>query len=56
MSFADETPLEDMLKYVREATKTATYQGIPIHVDPIGLEEAEKTLTSTIIVNLEGAP
>ena len=44
MSFADETPLEDVLKYIRQATATETYQGIPIYVDPKGLKEAEATL------------
>ena len=37
MSFNEETPLEDVLKYIKQATTTATYQGIPIYVDPIGL-------------------
>ena len=36
MSFNEETPLEDVLKYIKQATTTATYSGIPIYVDPIG--------------------
>ena len=44
MSFADETPLEDVLKYVKQATTTNNYSGIPIYVDPIGLQEAEKSM------------
>jgi hypothetical protein len=57
MSFAAETPLEDVLKYIKQATTTATYQGIPIYVDPIGLQEAEKTMTSTVgNMDLEGVP
>ena len=57
MSFAEDTPLEDVLKYVKQATTTATYQGIPIYVDPIGLQEAEKSMTSTVRnMDLEGVP
>ena len=57
MSFNEETPLEDVLKYIKQATTTATYQGIPIYVDPIGLSEADKTMTSTVRnMDLEGVP
>ena len=57
MSFAEETPLEDVLKYVQQATTSNTYSGIPIYVDPVGLQEAEKTLTSTVRnMDLEGVP
>ena len=41
MSFAEETPLEDVLKYIKQATTSKTYQGIPIYVDPKGLKEAD---------------
>ena len=57
MSFAAETPLEDILKYIRQATTSSTYQGIPIYVDPFGLQEADKTMTSTVRnMDLEGVP
>ena len=57
MSFNEETPLEDVLKYIKQATTTATYQGIPIYVDPLGLSEANKTMTSTVRnMDLEGFP
>jgi hypothetical protein len=57
MSFNEECPLEDVLKYVKQATTTATYPGIPIYVDPIGLQEADKTMTSTVRnMDLEGVP
>ena len=48
MNFRDETPLEDVLKYVKELTKGSIKSGVPIYVDPIGLQEAEKSMTSTI--------
>jgi len=56
MLFANETPLDDVLKYIKQASTTKTYAGIPIYVDPKGLKEAEKTLTSTVSIDLEGVP
>ncbi len=56
MSFATETPLDDVLKYIKQATTTPTFPGIPIYVDPIGLQEAERSLNSTVQIDLEGVP
>jgi Domain of unknown function (DUF4139)/N-terminal domain of unknown function (DUF4140) len=57
MSFANETPLEDVIKYVRASTKGPTFpDGIPIYVDPIGLQEAEKSLTSTVTIDVAQVP
>jgi len=56
MSFADETPLDDVLKYIRQATTTPTYAGIPIYVDPKGLEEAKATSTYVVKLDIEGIP
>ena len=57
MSFTEETPLEDVLKYIHQATTSSTYQGIPIYVDPVGLQEADKSMTSTVRnMDLEGVP
>jgi len=56
MSFANETPLDDILKYIKQATTTKTYSGLPIYVDPKGLKEAEKSLTSTATIDLDGPP
>ncbi len=56
MSFATETPLDDVLKYIKQATTTPTFSGIPIYVDPIGLQEAERSLNSTVQIDLEGVP
>jgi hypothetical protein len=56
MAFANETPLEDVLKYIKQATTTPTYRGIPIYVDPKGLNEAEVTLQSPVIMDLDGIP
>jgi hypothetical protein len=56
MSFANETPLEDVLKYIKSATQGPNDTGIPIYVDPVGLNEAEKTMTSPVALDLEGVP
>jgi hypothetical protein len=56
MSFADGTPLEDVLKYVHQASVTQSYSGIPIYVDIKALEEAGVNPQSTIIVDLDGVP
>ena len=55
--FAAETPLEDVIKYLKSATQSpGLEQGIPIYIDPVGLTEAEKTMASPITLNLEGVP
>jgi hypothetical protein len=56
MPFPEETPLADLLKYVTQATTTATALGIPIVVDAIGLDEVGATLQSTVSIDLEGVP
>ncbi len=56
MSFSNETPLEDVLKYIKSATQGPNDSGIPIYVDPVGLQEAEKTTTSPVTIDLEGVP
>ncbi|MBX6316481.1 MAG: hypothetical protein IRY99_26750 [Isosphaeraceae bacterium] len=55
MPFPNETPLSDVLKYIKTATASSELpEGIPIYVDPIGLAEAEKTEDSPVKMNLEG--
>jgi hypothetical protein len=56
MSFANPTPLEDVLKYVKSATQGPSDTGIPIYVDPQALEDSEKTITSEVTIDLEGVP
>lgn len=56
MSFANETPLDDVLKYIKQATTTPTYSGIPIYVDPDGLREAKATINSTVQIDQQGVP
>src|SRR4029077_15516697 len=47
---------DDVLKYIKQATTTSTFSGIPIYVDPLGLQEAERSLNSTVTIDLEGVP
>ena len=56
MSFADDTPLIEVLKYVKTATTTPSFSGIPIFVDPAALQEVDRSLTSPIKIDLEGVP
>ena len=56
MRFPNETPLEDVLKYIQSATAGPQGSGIPIYVDPIGLAMVEKTMTSPVKMDLEGVP
>ena len=56
MNFANETPLDEVLKYIKQATTTASHLGLQIYVDPVGLQEAERSLNSTVQIELEGVP
>jgi hypothetical protein len=57
MPFPNETPLEDVIKYIKSATVGPDFpEGIPVYLDPRGLQESEKTETSPIRLNLEGLP
>jgi len=56
MSFANETPFELVLKYIKAATTGPKDPGILIYVDPVALNEAGKTMTSPVTLDMEGAP
>jgi uncharacterized protein (TIGR02231 family) len=57
MSFKSDTPLEDIIKYIRGATSGQAFpDGIPIYVDPQGLQDADKTMASTVSIDLHGIP
>ncbi len=56
MSFPSETPFEDVLKYIKQATQGPNDSGIPVYIDPVGLAQAEKTMTSPIVLDLDGVP
>jgi RNA polymerase sigma factor (sigma-70 family) len=51
LPFPEGAPLQDVLKYIKSNTQSEAIElpsGIPIYVDPIGLEEAGKNLDSQI--------
>ncbi len=57
MSFNEETPLDDVVKYIKQASTSKTYSGIPIYIDPHGLKDADVTMASTVRhMDLEGIP
>jgi hypothetical protein len=57
MPFAMETPLVTVLKHVKAVTQSPELpNGIPIYVDPAGLQEAEQTLRSPITLSVDGIP
>ena len=58
MQFPNETPLEDVLKYIQASTidKANFPEGIPFYVNPAALQEAERTQTSPITIDLKGIP
>jgi len=59
MFFKLDTPLSDLLKYIKQATideKAGLPTGIPIYVDPAGLKDVEKTMAGSITINVEDVP
>ena len=55
MSFANETPIEDVLKYIKSATQGPNDIGIAIYVDPLALKELKiDPATATVTMDLEG--
>jgi RNA polymerase sigma factor (sigma-70 family) len=56
MEFLDPTPLSDVLKYVKQATVAPGYSGIPINVDPVGLQVAECSLKSPVTIDAKNTP
>ena len=56
MKFPNETPLEDLLKYMKTATADKEQTGVQFYLDPIGLSEADRTETSPIEIDLEAIP
>ncbi len=56
MRFPTQTPLEDVLKYIVQATRDADGKGIRYTVDPLGLQEAKVTMISPVSMELEDVP
>jgi hypothetical protein len=56
MHFPAATPLDEVLAYIRSANVDSDGKPIPVYVDPIGLQEAEKSMSSKVSLNFEGVP
>jgi hypothetical protein len=58
MSFANETPLADVLKYIQKcvSVKHGRLPTLPIYVDPVGLQKVSRSLDSVVVIDLDGAP
>jgi hypothetical protein len=56
MPFPNDTPLDDVLQHIKQQTRGPDGKGIPIYVDPIGLQEAERSLTSTVTIDVHDVP
>lgn len=56
LRFPDPTSIEDVLEYIHTATATPDDPGILIYLDPIGLQEAERSPQSTVSIDLPGVP
>jgi RNA polymerase sigma factor (sigma-70 family) len=57
MPFDHETPLSELLEYVRQATADENLvNGIPIYVDEFRLQESEQSPQSPVQMNIEGIP
>jgi hypothetical protein len=56
MKFPDPALLSDVFKYVKQATVAPGYSGIPINVDPVGLQVAECSLKSPVTIDAKNTP
>jgi RNA polymerase sigma factor (sigma-70 family) len=56
LHFPTETPLSELLTRIKQASKAGDGKAIPIYIDPTGLQEAEKTTDSPVIIDLEDVP
>ncbi len=57
MPFAQETALEEVLNYIKSKTITLQFpEGLPIYIDPVGLTEAEKTMSTPVTCSVNGPP
>jgi hypothetical protein len=54
--FPADTPLEKVLAYIHRATADVNFPGIPIYVDPIGLENAERSMVATVRIDVDAIP
>ncbi|WP_165227531.1 mucoidy inhibitor MuiA family protein [Aquisphaera insulae] len=57
LNFPNETPFEEVMQYLKQATTTKDFpDGLPTYIDPVGLQEADKTMTTPVSLNLTNVP
>ncbi|MGO9471601.1 MAG: hypothetical protein ACLQVF_46555 [Isosphaeraceae bacterium] len=56
MHFRDEATLEDVVKHVQAAITGPDGKVIPIYLDPIGLQEADKSPQAVVSLDIDGVP
>ncbi len=57
MEFPKATQLDEVLPYIkRSAQKGPNPPGIPIYIDPLGLQEVQRSLNSTVAIRVKGSP
>jgi hypothetical protein len=58
MVFPNEIPLDDVLESIQRAARDGPndHSDLPIYVDPLGLHETKRTLTSAVTLNVEDTP
>jgi len=56
LHFPEDTPLGDVLGFIAATARCADGSRLPIYVDPVGLQEAEKTMQSPVRIDMEGVP
>ncbi len=56
MRFPDGIPLAEALAYIKQATSTPTYPGIPIEIERLAPDEADVSLEMLVRIDVEGVP
>ncbi len=56
MHFRDEATLEDVVKHIQAAITGPDGKVIPIYLDPIGMQEAEKSPQAVVSLDINGVP
>ncbi len=57
MPFPKKTPLDDVLQHIRRVAKKGPDDlGVPIYIDPLGLERAGRSLNSTVTIDEKAIP
>ncbi|WP_422932101.1 hypothetical protein [Singulisphaera sp. PoT] len=56
MRFPNATPLSEVVAYLRATVRCSDGRKLPIYVDPVGIQESEKTMSSPIEIDLEDEP